>query len=496
MNDLELVIEKVRKLNTKAGPFECVLLLGTVDLQKHDINNDGLPPLVFINSSISSGENSTEVSNDNVTLLKRFGIWELGAKLRIGYITLNDKELMESKNDILQSFSSINQPLDILITRQWSVTIADRQNNTLGHEIVDELCRKLQPKYHFVYDDSEKFFELEPFLWENNQRITRFINLATFASGSKWAYAFNINIDSELENEQPRNLIGNPYVTTQNKKRSLEKRLANIGASEERDDSMVPAKKVKTILPTGCHFCFTNPNVEDHMFVSIGNRAYVTTAKGPLSVPKGDMTFSGHCLIVPIEHVPKLNMGQENFTENDLMQELLNYQRSIVKMNYRKFDMATVVFEIHSDKSIHFHKQIIPVPKFLIMRFKDALDRQLHFNNEKYTHNAKLDFKNFSSETDSDYLAIVNDPKSNYMQFTIYETSESGPDVYLSHFQRDDRIDLQFGRRVVAFLLHLPKRVNWNSPACKQSKEQEENEVKKFQKGYNEYDIANNTTQE
>lgn len=480
-------------MNAKAGPFESVLLVGDVELQRHDMNNDGLPPLVFISSSTSSSENETEISNENVTLLKRFGIWELGSKLRIGYVALNDKELTESKNDILQSFSSIDQPLDILITRQWSVTIADKQRNTLGHEIVDELCRKVQPKYHFAYDDSEKFFELEPFLWENDERVTRFINLATFASGSKWAYAFNISIGGgKPENEQPRNIIGNPYVTTENKKRSLEKRLA----SEEREDFMIPSKKVKTVLPTGCHFCFTNPNVEDHMFVSIGNRAYVTTAKGPLSVPKGDMNFSGHCLIIPIEHVPKLNMGQVNFTESDLMIELLNYQRSIAQMNYRKFDMATVVFEIHSDKSIHFHKQIIPVPKFLIMRFKDALNRQLHFNNEKYIHNGKLDFKSFNCQTDSDYLAIVNDPNSNYMQFTVYETSEAEPDVYLSHFQPDDRIDLQFGRRVVAFLLHLPKRVNWNSPACKQSKEQEENEVKKFQKGYNEYDIANNTTQE
>ncbi|QLQ80225.1 hypothetical protein HG537_0D02260 [Torulaspora globosa] len=226
------------------------------------------------------------------------------------------------------------------------------------------------------------------------------------------------------------------------------------------------------------------------MFVSIGTHAYLTTAKGPLSVPTGDMDFHGHCLIVPIKHMPKLNMGEQDFLESALRKELSLYELSVVKMNHRKFDMSTVVFEIHSDQTIHFHKQIIPVPKYLIMRFQEALERQVYLNNERYTTNAKMNFQTFSSE-DQEYKNIIADAKNNFFQFTVYETSQDEPAIYLSQFNANDRLDLQFGRRVVAFLMRLPKRINWSSPVCKQSKEQEIDEVKKFQKGYGTFDIAN-----
>lgn len=475
---MNTVIEKIRKLNTSAGPFDYVFLIGAFDPTTEILNAPDLPELVPI-SSIEEAQKKT--SNP-----EQYGVSNLTKNLRFGYVALDGNQLTESAGKVLEKFNDSKGDLDILITNPWSVAIAENKTEITGNKVIDEICKKTKPSYHLSFGDAASFFELEPFAWIEDNRTTRFINLAAFHSKKKWAYAFNIEIgdnDRSLESKQVNNLITNPY--TENPR----KRDANDTVSAE--EPIPSSKRKRAVLPSDCHFCFTNPNVEDHMFVSISDHAYLTTAKGPLSVPCGDMDFHGHCLIIPIEHIPKLNMGQDNFYECASRKELLSYESSIVKMNHRKFDMSTVVFEIHSDRSIHFHKQIIPVPKYLIMRFQDALDRQMYLNNERYRTNAKMDFQVFTSREDSAYKEIIGDSNKNFFQFTVYETSQDEPTIYLSQFNANDRLDLQFGRRVVAFLLRLPKRVNWASPVCKQSKEQETNEVKKFQKGYNDFDIAN-----
>lgn len=468
-DDLDVVLEKIRKLNVSAGPFDYVFLVGAFK-PVESLNGSDLPEIISI-SSIEEAQKNTPNS-------QRYGILDLAKGLRIGYIALEDEELSGSSSELLKKFNNID--LDIVITKVWSLAIAGKNDKITGNKVIDEICKQTRPRYHFLFGETDSFLELEAFAWPGTHQTTRTINVAAFHSKKKWAYAFNVDVgegDRRPEANQPSNLIQNPYMEQAGKRSFTE-----LSSKED-----VGYKRKKAVLPSDCHFCFTNPNVEDHMFVSIGTHAYLTTAKGPLSVPSGDMDFHGHCLIVPIKHIPKLNMGQE---DSALREELALYESSVVKMNHRKFDMSTVVFEIHSDQSVHFHKQIIPVPKYLIMRFQEALERQVYLNNERYTTNAKMNFDVFSSSENQEYKKIIGDPKNNFFQFTVYETSQDEPVIYLSQFNVNDRLDLQFGRRVVAFLMRLPKRINWSSPVCKQSKEQEIKEVKKFQKGYATFDIA------
>lgn len=477
--DLDAVIEKIRKLNSKAGPFDYVFLLGNFDPQFEGLDTTALPSIIPFSTLDAS---PAGIKHDNGDLISHYGVKELN-NLVVGYVTLENNDLIDARESIIDTFDKIDQKVDILVTTSWSVSCAEHNPSILGNDVIDEIVKKLQPRYHLATGDSSSFIEFEPFAWPKSKFATRFINLATYQSKSKWAYAFNIEVGDTTEG-LPRNLMDNPYLINPTRKRILEK-------DSDFDGKTTDIKKPKKVLPSNCHFCFTNPNVEDHMFVSISDHAYLTTAKGPLSVARGDMNFSGHCLLIPIEHIPKLNVGQKEYLESPIVRELNSYEESVVKMNYKKFDMSSVVFEIHSKNSIHFHKQLIPVPKYLIMKFQDALSRQVHLNNERYTSNTKLDFISFTSTDDPEYLAIVDNDKQNYLKFTVYETSESTPTIYISMIQPEDRIDLQFGRRVVAFLLRLPKRVNWTSLACKQTKEQEEDEVRKFQKGYEEFDVAN-----
>ena len=121
---------------------------------------------------------------------------------------------------------------------------------------------------------------------------------------------------------------------------------------------------------------------------------------------------------------------------------------------------------------------------------RQALDRQVHFNNEKFTRNAKLGFQLYDSHSSKEYSDVINNQSNNYLQFTVYETSEANPKIYLATFNASETIDLQFGRRVLAFLLNLPRRVKWNSSTCLQTKQQETVEAEKFQKAYKAYDIS------
>ncbi|CCD25903.2 Drn1p NDAI_0G01270 [Naumovozyma dairenensis CBS 421] len=501
-NNAEAVFQKLRKLNIKSGPFANIFVLGDIQSIIPDIDIEGLSTIFTISSG---NDDRTNEIKTNLIELNGFGVYELSNKLRIGYIGLNESQLKEQNTEINEKFNKVKQPVDIFITREWSMDIAKLKGKLSGNKTIDAIAKKLQPKYHFTYSDPVAFFELDPFKWDSSERITRFINIAEFGSPAKWAYAFNIKIQSEDDDEDdddesvPDNLISNPYETMPSKKRPLEKEIEDANKGLDRKSALV--KKARTVLPSSCHFCFTNPNLEDHMILSISNNAYVTIAKGPLTVPHGEMDFSGHCLIIPIEHIPKLNFkidssttstdtATNNIFASPLALDFQTYERSLVSMNYKKFDMCTIVFEINSDRSIHFHKQVLPIPKYLIMKFQEALDRQVYINNEKFTRNRKLELETFESSLDEKYMELVNDSSSNYLQFTVYETPETDPKIYVARFNSEDRIDLQFGRRVIAFLLRLPKRVKWDSQICQQTKEQEIKEVEKFQKAYKDYDTS------
>ncbi|CAI4062914.1 hypothetical protein N7582_002250 [Saccharomyces uvarum] len=489
-SDADEAITKVKKLNEKSGPFDLIIIFSKSYRELVKLNTDGLPQLLLISSDDNDNDSKSKKMSEDVTLLHNFGTYKLANNITISYLTYSNDVLQEQKDTILDKFSKLENQVDILITEEWGLPISERSGKLSGNEVIDELANKLQARYHFAFSDEKNFFELEPFSWESG-RLSRFLNVPKYGSGKKWAYAFNISVDEDDEEAEPSNLIRNPYesVDSDRKKRPLELETGDmvnqdskISATGEKSE----IKKMRTILPTNCHFCFSNPNLEDHMIISIGKLVYLTTAKGPLSVPKGDMDMSGHCLIIPIEHIPKLNPSENT----ELAQSLLAYESSLVKMNYVKFDMCTAVFEIQSERSVHFHKQVVPIPKYLILKFRAALDRQVHFNNEKFTRNAKLEFRCYDSLSSKEYLDVVNDQTNNYLQFTVYETPESNPKVFLASFNASETIDLQFGRRVLAFLLNLPRRVKWNSPTCLQTKQQESTEAEKFQKAYKDYDIS------
>lgn len=489
--DTEKLLTKIIKLHDKNGPFDICLLLGDVAESVLKLSTDAKDNLVKeVGSRLPIYIFDECILHDraipsNFTFLKGFGVHEFDNGIQICYCTLPSSELSkEDKDTILGKFKEVVHA-DLLVTREWSRTLAEQENIfDDGNEVIDEINKLVRPSYHFSYGQDKEFFELKPFLWKESDFSTRFLNIASFNSGKKWAYAFELNPLKPSSITDKKSLQDNPYeriITT------TKKRQRDLGTSTEDNQSDIQQKKNKIVLPTSCHFCFSNPNIEDHMIVAIGSHAYLTIAKGPLTQPNAEMNFSGHCILVPIEHKPKLS---QYISSEGVERELHQFEKSIVDMNYKNFDMCTIIFNIESEKSIHFHEQIFPIPKYYIMKFQEALNRQLYMNNERYANNTKLEFLKFNSASDPEYLKIVDDSTSNYLQFKVIETNNTEPMIYLAKFDPENRIDLQFGRRVIAFMLCLPRRVKWNSPICQQNKSQEENEVKLFQKAYKDFDIT------
>ncbi|KAI6150609.1 CwfJ C-terminus 1-domain-containing protein-like protein [Pisolithus tinctorius] len=142
-----------------------------------------------------------------------------------------------SKSTTGQNYSSLaavrdsassSQLVDILLTSDWPASIRSHGSastfsptfNVTGSSPLDDILRKIKPRYHFAGGgaDPPVFWEREPFLWEDEgDRLTRFISLGAFGSekvtGKKerWFYAFSI-APSGSQAKRPSNVTKNPFT--------------------------------------------------------------------------------------------------------------------------------------------------------------------------------------------------------------------------------------------------------------------------------------------
>jgi len=95
----------------------------------------------------------------------------------------------------IQASASTSQLIDILLTNDWPVSIAqfsaaplpDPQLASIGAAPLSDVIRKTKPRYHFAAGGGHppKFWEREPFLWDDEQgRVSRFVSLGAFGGES------------------------------------------------------------------------------------------------------------------------------------------------------------------------------------------------------------------------------------------------------------------------------------------------------------------------
>ncbi|CCH42400.1 CWF19-like protein 1 [Wickerhamomyces ciferrii] len=495
--NISTVITKTNALNKKSGPFDATIFLGDV-ISKADNENTSKPILVDVEHPIYfTADSSSDITQSipNFNNLGNFGVHAFANEITLAFITGDESTINENLNEFKSKIEG--KEIDILVTYQWPKVISHEAKLFLGNSNIDTIVKLTKPKYHFaIGSQSGHFLERLPFEWEDGS-ITRFISLSKFGFKEKWIYAFNYS--KGQDSTPPKTLTPNPFTTIQDKEEGLaspeskKRKAQDSDLTPINDESQPIAKKHaatnKVVLPENCFFCLSNPKLKEHLIISIGEHSYLTIAKGPLTRPTDKMKFSGHCLIIPIAHNPRLEQNVENIQKEDqqTLSEVLRYELSLVKL-FASFNLGTVIFQINKSNNVHFHNQVFPVAVDFLTDFEKTLNKNASINNTKYTRNVQLNFRKFNDDTDEEYQSFLRTHKD-FISFKVFNKSIEDKSIYVSDIDSLDKpLDLQFGRRVLAYLLQVPKRIKWDK--CQQSEQRETQETETFKEAFKPFDFT------
>ena len=416
---------------------------------------------------------------------------------------------------------------DILLTHQWPKGIRTGskvelpEGVTLPQETqcIADLCSALKPRYHLSSTDG-LFYEREPFFHlptedsPDAKPLTRFISLASYSKTSKqkWMYAFTLDPKAPPPLSIPVGTTAPPFSSVPAKRKPLPDQNASFSRFAPTDDhhhNQRPRKRARAPPPgpEQCFFCLSNPNLATHLITSIGNEAYLTTAKGPLPTAKTfqpSLNFPGHMLIIPFNHTPALNSITDSPSRHSTWTEMQKYRTSLHSMLQSRSNgsLGAVTWEVSRASGIHIHWQFLPVPADLIKRGLVTAAFKVEAENLKYPKFEKptSSSSQLSSEPGSadpsaepgDFfrLWIWDPPAANAAESNDNgkNSAEGKENTLLLPLGADFRFDLQFGRRVMAKLMQLERRINWKDDV--QSQEEEEADAAAFKETYKEFDFT------
>lgn len=513
------LFSRVAVVDKKNGPFEVLLCVGNFfghdnsewkqyldGTEKAPIPTYILGPSKVDHIPLYGDINGSELCH-NVTYLGKKGLLSAGGGLQIAYLSGIEskkdradnthfcsedvKELQIALTNTKKQFKGV----DILLTSQWPKGISKFAGKPtkvdpeqIGSALMSQLAANLLPRYHFSGLEGESYERLpyrnHQVLAETPKHVTRFIALARVGNShkAKWLYAFSMVPLEKMEHseltKQPPDVTECPYSieATTSRQISTDKPhqyfydmrgdACGNGASgnkrpkrDQDGDFQHRKKQFKTkLLPKeSCWFCLSNPEVEKHLVVSVGDHTYLALAKGGL-VPE-------HVLILPIGHCNStVNLDEE------ALEEIARYKDALKNL-YRTKGCTAVTFE-RNYRSHHLQIQVVPIPlskePAIKQIFQDVGDSQSLEMNEIPAH--------------SDLKQIVH-PGAPF----FYVELPSGEK--LLHRIRTN-FPLQFGRDVLASkpLLNLPDKVDWR--ACSQTAEEESKAASNFRELFKSFDFT------
>ncbi|EEH05803.1 CwfJ domain-containing protein [Histoplasma capsulatum G186AR] len=453
------------------------------------------------------GRRSTLKTSEGIRIVTLGGNLERSSKTFASDVS--DKYLPRyTQSDARSLFGAHNA--DILITNQWPKSIRDGSKVSLpeganapeGSQCVADLCTTLKPRYHFS-SEAPFFYEREPFFHlpteesPDVKHITRFINLAPFSKSSnqKWLSAFTLDPHVTPSTSIPAGATASPLLTSRKRDPHPDQAQA-FSRFAQGDDYHRPSKRARRPPPPGpseCFFCLSNPNIATHLITSIGSECYLTTAKGPLptSTTFRSLGFPGHMLIIPLTHAPTFDAITESDSQTATTKEMQRYRTALHAMLDEKSngELGAVTWEVSRAKGIHIHWQFLPVPSDLISRGLVEAAFRVEAENLNYPKFRKEDSKALEK---GDYFRVMiwesskNTSKGEKEERT---TNKVGLDTNLIlPLSPDFRFDLQFGRRVMAKLLQLEKRMNWRDDV--QSQDEEAADAEAFKKAFEKFDFS------
>ncbi|RDW78045.1 hypothetical protein BP5796_05897 [Coleophoma crateriformis] len=395
---------------------------------------------------------------------------------------------------------------DILITTSWPALIREGSQKALpdsfteppSHEHVSELCATLRPRYHF--STSEFFYEREPFFHAPSpdapeiRPLTRFISVATYGNQTKQkaVYAFNLPSSPDLTAPLPVGTTASPLAPQSGlkKRKSLDPEpYSRFSSNDHSGRNRGKRHRTEYKPPPGpgeCFFCLSNPNLATHLISAIGDDAYLTTAKGPLTTSTTNSSlgidYPAHALIIPLTHSPTIAMvTEEDGTKEKTFAEMTRFkgalQDMIAKQSGNK--LGAVTYEISKSNGVHTHWQFLPVPENLIRQGLVEAAFKVEAENLSYPTFETRDPGIGADEGDFFRVWIWTPPS---------EDAEANTKCLTLSFDYTLRFSLQFGRVVLAKLLGLEKRIQWRD--CSQTEEEEKKDVEAFKAAFKEFDFT------
>ena len=396
---------------------------------------------------------------------------------------------------------------DILVTTNWPSSIRSNSNVKLpegadepvSEQCVADLCSALKPRYHFSSSDGS-FYEREPFFHltqdgnPDTDSVTRFLSLAAFNNPAKqkWLYAFSIDPNAPQSNALPAGTTASPLIAPRKRKALPDQgqSFSRFGGSSHGHDKYHRGPKRRKAPPPGpgeCFFCLSNPNLATHLITSIGNDAYLTTAKGPLSdaTTYPDLPFPAHILIIPLSHSPSLASITPLESRQTTYQEMYRYRVALQDMLLSQSSGITgaVTWEVSRSEGIHIHWQFLPVSADLVRKGLVEAAFKVEAENEKYPVFEAKDIGDGTNQIGDYFRVWIWSPED-----AKTEGQRSLEKELVLPLSAGFRFDLQFGRKVMAKLLGLEKRLQWRD--CLQSDEEEKKDAESFKEAFKRFDFS------
>ncbi|KAK3329814.1 CwfJ C-terminus 1-domain-containing protein-like protein [Apodospora peruviana] len=423
---------------------------------------------------------------------------------------------------------------DILLTAMWATEIWNNSPKAQWVQIdpedaiyynhtsqgIAELYAALKPRYHFAASPTGIFYEREPFYYgvaeldpEEGHPI-RFVSMAPWRNESKAKsmYAFTLDKDAAPPTAPPPGLTLTPFYKPE--QQAMKRSAADAGFSrfsDHRDDNHgrhrhKHRRGERATGPPGpdqCFFCLSSSTVSTHMVISVGEEAYLATARGPLPSPTTfkdhDLTCPSHIIITTMEHAAVMNsaplpVGLGNDADKTF-NEMTRFRESIQSMIAAKSNggLGVVTWEINRANNVHVHWQLMPVPIEMVTEGTvEAAFRVFAMDEKLGDEFVERDFHTADDLEDDigDYLRVwiwgdISDGKAD--NHKVLSTSLL---VRISDEDGEDhrRFDLQFPRKVMAKLLGLEDRTVWKRVV--QTEDEETADVTAFRLQFKDWDFT------
>ncbi|TPX37126.1 hypothetical protein SmJEL517_g00944 [Synchytrium microbalum] len=535
--DIKKFFNRITSINSKSGPFSLLLVVGDFfgsnedDIQDLLTNTISVPLPTYIMEGSSSFptqvleaiESSGEVCT-NVFALERAGVITTSEGLKIAsvYGTATQTEISTMLEN---SPSSLG--VDILLTYEWPEKVASESykgDAVPGSREMAQIAVSHQPKYHFASNPSV-FYEREPYSNQTANHSTRFLSLGAFGNSAKerWFYAMNLVplAKSNTKSAPLPNTTPCPYPTGTKKRPAPEEDNGGSFFYGKRDGPKKQAKwegwdggsrgipenyvcnacgekathyfkdcpmklekqqkvqemqgRVNARPADQCWFCLSNPNLEKHLIVHIGEDAYVTMPKGPL------IEHGGHLIILPIGHYPGTRAildltGDEKEEADRAIQEIDSIKVALRTIYAGKHEQL-VFFEISGGESgrlQHMHFQAVAVPPSIASNLDKAFTKDCATAGLSLLEDNQL-----PGNTSTPYVRIELEnkvltyaPSEQVMQ--SWKAAQDAAARDGTRLKPGQRMDLQLPRAVLAYALGLERRINWKRCLVPENQEAEQ----------------------